>query len=78
MRCGRDRLAPRVLPAALARAIAGLSRANRESEAARRIRDAVGSATSVVHGEFFPKQIDVLVADWDRGPELMVSTRAGP
>lgn len=67
---------PRVLPAAVARAIRGLSKANRESEAARRIIDAVGSATSVVHGEYFPKQIDVLVADWDRGPELMVSTKS--
>ena len=40
----------------------------------RIVRNA-GSAGPAVFGEFFAKNVDVLVADWDRGVELMVSTK---
>ena len=30
----------------------------------------------MVQGEFFAKAVDVVVADWDRGVELLVSTKA--
>jgi len=66
---------PRVLPASVARAIGRLSPADQDSSIARRIIRNAGSAGSAVFGEFFAKNVDVLVADWDRGVELMVSTK---
>jgi hypothetical protein len=67
---------PRVLPAAVARAIGRLPATMRASPAVERIAREAGATSPVVHGEFFPKSVDVLVADWDRGVELMVSTKA--
>ena len=81
---------PRVLPAAAARAVDSISRARKpqdpaisneawvaaKAEAIKRISATVGSAAAVVHGEFFPKEVDVLVADWDRGVELLISTKS--
>ena len=67
---------PRVLPAATARAIRKLSRAHRDHPAVKKIEKAAGSSGAVVQGELFAKSVDVLVADWDRGVELMVSTKA--
>lgn len=67
---------PRVLPAAVARAINRLSASQRRDPIVRRITDSAGAAGAAVQGEFFAKAVDVLVADWDRGVELMVSTKA--
>lgn len=67
---------PRVLPAAIGSAMARLSSADRESPAIQRLRERAGAAAPVVLGEFFAKKVDVLVADWDRGVEIMVSTKA--
>ena len=81
---------PRVLPAAAARAVDSMARARKpqdpaisneawvaaKAEAVKRITGTVGSAAAVVHGEFFPKEVDVLVADWDRGVELLISTKS--
>lgn len=67
---------PRVLPAAISHATAKLSNADRQSQAVQRLRDGAGAAAAVVLGEFFAKKVDVLVADWDRGVEIMVSTKA--
>jgi hypothetical protein len=67
---------PRVLPASVARSISRLSVGRRDDPIVRRIEESAGSAGAVVQGEFFAKSVDVLVADWDRGVELMVSTKA--
>ncbi len=67
---------PRVLPAAVARAIARLRTSDRSSPIVERIQSVAGSTTATVFGEFFPKKVDVLVADWDRGVELMISTKS--
>lgn len=81
---------PRVIPAASARAIGSLLRARRPlntavsatdwntitQAAAARVAEATGSSKAVIHGEFFPKEVDVLVADWDRGVELLISTKS--
>lgn len=67
---------PRALPASVARAINGLPKALRAAPATRRIQQTSGSAIATVFGEFFPKEVDVLVADWDRGVELMISTKS--
>ncbi len=67
---------PRVLPAAVSHGMRKLSAADRETPGVRRLRMNLGSAKAVVLGEFFAKEVDVLVADWDRGVEIMVSTKA--
>lgn len=67
---------PRVLPAAIASAMGKLSKADRMSSAMQRLRERAGASAPVVLGEFFAKKVDVLVADWDRGVEIMVSTKA--
>ena len=67
---------PRVLPASVARSIRRLPASRRDDPIVKRIEASAGSVGAAVHGEFFPKAVDVLVADWDRGVELMVSTKA--
>jgi hypothetical protein len=59
----------------VARAIGRLSQADQQSPIIERIVRYAGSAGPAVFGEFFAKNVDVLVADWDRGVELMVSTK---
>lgn len=66
---------PRVLPASVARAIGRLSQTDQASPIVQRIVRNAGSSGPAVFGEFFAKNVDVLVADWDRGVELMVSTK---
>lgn len=66
---------PRVLPASVARAVARLSATDRNSKVVERITRLAGSSGANVFGEFFAKSVDVLVADWDRGAELLISTK---
>jgi hypothetical protein len=66
---------PRVLPASVARAVRRLSKTDKASRIVDRIVKHAGSAGPSVFGEFFGKSVDVLVADWDRGVEVMVSTK---
>jgi hypothetical protein len=35
----------------------------------------VTAASAVVLGKNYPKQVDVVLADWDTGPELLISTK---
>ena len=67
---------PRVLPVSLTRALDRLPARLRSNETARLLRVLGGRSDAVVHGEFFAKSVDVVVADWDRGVELLVSTKA--
>ncbi len=48
---------------------------DKKSQIVERIVNHAGSAGPNVFGEFFGKSVDVLVADWDRGVEVMVSTK---
>ena len=82
---------PRMLPpeaAPLERGIEALMELVLSEEAAgrtvpRRVRDAVmrlphlvpGSADANVLGRFYVKQVDVLVAAWQRGPDALISTK---
>lgn len=75
---------PRVLPASSGRLLRRLPKSIRTASGERmltapfaeKVRELAGQSTMAVQGEFFPKQVDVLVADWDRGVELMVSTKS--
>lgn len=68
---------PRVLPRDLAIYLRGLPK--REQEAARahvaRNRRVAPSEARVL-GRAYVKQVDVLIAQWSRGPELLISTKS--
>jgi hypothetical protein len=40
-----------------------------------RIGDALGSSATNVLGQFYVKQVDVLLSTWQRGPDVLVSTK---
>lgn len=63
---------PRVLPAPLAR----LERELRPEDRAALRKLVKGNADARLLGAYYDKQVDVVIADWDRGAELMVSTRS--
>lgn len=68
---------PRVLPRDIAVLLEKLPRRTAEE---LRLRlpsiSAVGPADARVLGRAYDKQVDVCIARWDRGPELLVSTKA--
>lgn len=74
--------APRTLPQGLTRARSRmkLSRDPSTRETQLKVIDqmerAAGAAQTNVLGGYFAKEIDVVMADWDRGLELAVSTKA--
>jgi hypothetical protein len=68
---------PRVLPRDLAMFIAGLPAREREAATARVLRNKrVAPSDAKVLGRAYVKQVDVLIAQWSRGPELLVSTKS--
>lgn len=73
---------PRVLSQALSRAVSNfkLARSREDAEVQRKTIEklvaAAGSSRSTVVGGQFPKEVDVVMADDDRGLELAVSTKA--
>jgi hypothetical protein len=76
---------PRVLPRELAVLIerlptrlAGYPGLDLREEVTRRIVDmpAITPTEAVVLGRAYDKQVDVCIARWERGPELMISTKA--
>lgn len=69
--------APRVLPREIALLLATLPVPQREVLAARLssgVRGVSGSDAKVL-GKNYVKQVDVVIAQWQRGPELLVSTK---
>lgn len=68
---------PRVLTRELALLLERLPRRTAD-EVARRLPDiaAVGPVDARVLGRAYEKQVDVCIARWERGPELLVSTKA--
>jgi hypothetical protein len=72
---------PRVLPQGLSDAAARFKyakakdvRATQEATIAK-LADLAGASSSIILGGFFAKEIDVVIADFDRGLELAVSTK---
>jgi hypothetical protein len=72
---------PRVLPQGLSDAAARFKyakakdvRATQEATIAK-LAELAGASSSVILGGFFAKEIDVVIADFDRGLELAVSTK---
>ncbi len=67
---------PRVLPRELALYLRGLPAAELVAAEARILRNKkVAPSDARVLGRAYVKQVDVLVAQWSRGPELLVSTK---
>lgn len=67
---------PRVLPRDLALFVAGLPARDRDAVRAQLLRNkSVAPSDARVLGRAYVKQVDVLIAQWSRGPELLVSTK---
>ncbi len=68
---------PRVLPRDITTLLAKLPAALR-SEVLHRVQSlpAVAPVDARILGRAYEKQVDVVIARWDRGPELMISTKA--
>jgi hypothetical protein len=68
---------PRVLPRDLAQFIEGLPARDRDAARARVLQNKrVAPSDAKVLGRAYVKQVDVLIAQWSRGPELLVSTKS--
>lgn len=68
---------PRVLPRDLAVFLQGLPAKERENASARVLRNKrVAPSEARVLGRAYVKQVDVLIAQWSRGPELLISTKS--
>lgn len=68
---------PRVLPRDLALYLRGLPKKERAAAEARVLANkSVAPSEARVLGRAYVKQIDVVIAQWSRGPELIVSTKS--
>lgn len=68
---------PRVLPRDLALYLRGLPKREQEAARARVARNRkVAPSDARVLGRAYVKQVDVLIAQWSRGPELLISTKS--
>jgi len=68
---------PRVLPRDLALYLEALPAKDREAARARVLNNKrVAPSDAKVLGRAYVKQVDVLIAQWSRGPELLVSTKS--
>lgn len=68
---------PRVLPRDLALYLRGLPAKERAAAEARVLANkTVAPSDARVLGRAYVKQVDVLIAQWSRGPELLVSTKS--
>lgn len=68
---------PRVLPRDLALYLEALPAKDREAARARVLKNKRAAPSDArVLGRAYVKQVDVLIAQWSRGPELLVSTKS--
>jgi hypothetical protein len=68
---------PRVLPRELGLYLTGLPRKMQESAYDQVLRNKKAAPSDArVLGRAYVKQVDVLVAQWSRGPELLISTKS--
>lgn len=69
---------PRILPREVGLLLESLPRALRQQVAQRLVSSSAGGAVSAdasILGKAYYKQVDVLVSQWARGPELLISTK---
>ncbi|MDH6193875.1 hypothetical protein M2272_000496 [Mycobacterium frederiksbergense] len=68
---------PRIMPSAIANLLEALPQKERhliEQRLRRSMKGVSGSSASVL-GKHYMKQVDVVISDWDTGPELLISTK---
>lgn len=68
---------PRIMPGAIANLLDALPLRERqliETRLRRSMKGVSGSSASVL-GKHYMKQVDVVMSDWDTGPELLISTK---
>lgn len=68
---------PRIMPSAIANLLEALPQKERhliEQRLQRSMKGVAGSSASVL-GKHYMKQVDVVMSDWDTGPELLISTK---
>jgi hypothetical protein len=68
---------PRIMPSAIANLLDGLPVKERqliEHRLRRSMKGVAGSSASIL-GKHYMKQVDVVMSDWDTGPELLISTK---
>ncbi|MDV3129255.1 hypothetical protein M1247_30425 [Mycobacterium sp. 21AC1] len=68
---------PRIMPSAISNLLDGLPQKERqliEHRLRRSMKGVAGSSASVL-GKHYMKQVDVVMSDWDTGPELLISTK---
>lgn len=69
---------PRIMPSSIVNLLNGLPQKERQLIEARllgrSIKGVSGSSASVL-GKHYVKQVDVVISDWDTGPELLISTK---
>ena len=68
---------PRIMPSAIANLLDQLPQKERqliEPRLRRSMKGVAGSSASVL-GKHYMKQVDVVMSDWDTGPELLISTK---
>ena len=68
---------PRIMPSAIAALLEALPQKDRlsiEQRLRRSMKGVAGSSASVL-GKHYMKQVDVVMSDWDTGPELLISTK---
>ncbi len=70
---------PRIMPRSIASLLAELPRHEREPLQRRlfgktAMKGVVGSSANIL-GKNYVKQVDVVMSDWDTGPELLISTK---
>lgn len=70
---------PRIMPAPIVNLLAGLPKKERELVEARLVKASplkgVVSTSANILGKNYLKQVDVVMSDWDTGPELLISTK---
>ncbi|RFA17625.1 hypothetical protein [Subtercola boreus] len=70
---------PRIMPAPIVNLLAGLPRKERDLVEARLLKASplkgVVSSSANILGKNYLKQVDVVMSDWDTGPELLISTK---
>jgi hypothetical protein len=68
---------PRIMPGAISSLLEALPQKERlliEQRLRRSMKGVSGSSASVL-GKHYMKQVDVVMSDWDTGPELLISTK---
>jgi hypothetical protein len=70
---------PRIMPAPIVNLLAGLPGTERKLLEARLLKASplkgVVSSSANILGKNYLKQVDVVMSDWDTGPELLISTK---